>query len=356
MFKSIKRAVITRVLDKRKKGKVFDIESADMYELPADATGEMNNSHYFFMTDFSGKECFYFRLARRGGDVADEIWLVYRDPDGDVYMATHDRIKKGENMPARVACTKPGKEMLFYFDGDVVKAKKTDRGYVPDASGKKLKIKINGRFEGKSENFEFSYHLSSKPMAIAMSKEKIDKAKLKEMEENHQIHYEQYGRGYAEINLDGKDYKLHDLPAFRDHSFGKRDWSYFDRYAWIMCLLENGEFIHTSLIRYPALKNLQAGFYIPGGGRAVSILESTPIEEIPVPEYGNVPDALEIDVKYVDGSKKNIKTKLDFVCPFFFDDDFNVNEGFSEFTVNGIKGRGITEFSFNKDTARWKNN
>lgn len=353
MFKMIKRAIITRVLDKRKKGQVFDLEAADNYELPSDAPGTFNNSHYFFLTDLSGQDCLYFRLAKRGGDVADELWLVYRNAAGEIYMAASDRIAKGAYMPARVECAEVGKTMRFFFDGEVVKAKQTAKGYMPDGDGKKLKMKIDGRFEGESECFEFSYHLSSKPMARAMSKEKIDQEKLKEFGENHQIHYEQGGKGYASIELDGKKTSMDKLPAFRDHSFGKRDWNYFDRYAWIMCLLENGDFIHTSLIRYPVLKHLQAGFYIPSGGKAVSILECTPVEKIPVPEYGNAPDSLEIDVKYVDGAKKNMKTKLDFVCPFYFDDEFNVNEGLSEFTVNGVRGRGITEFSFNKDRTRW---
>lgn len=353
MFKKIKRAIIARVLDKRKAGKVFDFESADRYELPSDANGAMNNSHYFFMTDLKKNNCLYFRLAKRGGGVADEVWLVYRDSSGEIYMAVSDRIAKGAYMPARVECEKTGEAMRFFYDGDVVKAKKTEKGYVPDESGKKLKLKIDGRFAGESECFEFSYNMSSKPMAIALSKEKIDKQMLKEFEENHQIHYEQAGKGYADIDLGGRKARFDGLPAFRDHSYGKRDWNYFDRYAWIMCLLETGEFIHTSLVRYPVLKHLQAGFYIPKGGKAVSILESTPLEKIAVPSCGNTPESLEIDVKYVDGSKKNIKTKLDFVCPFYFDDEFNVNEGLSDFTVNGVRGRGITEFSFNKDKSRW---
>jgi hypothetical protein len=45
---------------------------------------------------------------------------------------------------------------------------------------------------------------------------------------------------------------------------------------------------------------------------------------------------------------------VDFVCPFSFaDGKFFVNEGVSEFTVNGVRGRGIAEFGFNADKNKW---
>ena len=350
MIKAIKKAIITKVLDKRKQGKVFDLEYADNYTEANES--QMNNSHYYFFTNFKTRECLFYRVAKRGGNVADEVWLTYRDAAGDIYMAANDHIVKGGYMPAHVECVNPGKTMRFYFDGDVVNAKSSERGYYP-ADSKKLRLKLDGRFEGESECFEFSYHMSSKPMAIALSKEKIDKQKMKEFEENHQIHYEQSGKAFVTIELDGKTAEFDGVSAFRDHSFGKREWNYFDRYTWIMGVLENGDAINTSFIRYPVLKHLQAGFYIPQGDKAVSILKATPVEQIKVPNYGNTPEAFGFDVQYVDGSKKRVECKLDFVCPYMFEGEFNVNEGVSDFTVNGIKGMGITEFSFNKDKSRW---
>ena len=352
MIKAIKRAVITRVLDKRKKGQAFDLEYADNHNDAGDIS-QMNNSHYYFFTDFATKECVFYRVAKRGGSAADEIWLTYRDRAGDIYMAASDHVAKGGYMPARVECETAGWVMRFYFDGDVVKAEKGERGYVPAAGGKKLKLKLDGKFVGTGDCFEFSYDMSSKPMAIALSKEKIDKQKLKEFENNHQIHYEQPGKAFVTIELDGKASEINGAPAFRDHSFGKREWNYFDRYTWIMGVLENGDAINTSFIRYPVLKHLQAGFYIENGQKAVSILKATPVEKIAVPSYGNTPEAFGFDVKYVDGSVKRVDCKAEFICPYMFEGDFNVNEGVAEFTVNGIKGRGITEFSFNKDKSRW---
>lgn len=352
LLRGIKRIVIEKALDKKKKGKVFDLEKADNYVLPEGAEGATNNSHYFSMHKLDTKECLYFRLAKRGGDVSDELWLVYRDENGTVYMAEKDHIKKGDKIPAEIKCIEAGKAFTFSYDGTVIKATKGEKGYVPE--GEPVHLKLSGTFTGQSECFEFSYHMSSKPMAIALSKEKLDEARMKELEENHQIHYEQGGIATAEIDLGGKKSVMSEFPTFRDHSFGKRDWNYFDRYVWLMGMLENGDFIHTSLIRYPCVSQLQAGFYMSPGKPTTSILKATSMDDLPV--TGGVPEKFAFDVKYVNGENVHVECALDFTCPFYFSDDFNINEGVSDFTVNGIRGRGITEFGFNKDSSRWKRN
>ena len=351
LIRSIKKKIIIGQMEKKKKANPFIIDYSDNYELPATAGNDINNSHYFSAHSMSGKECLFFRLAVRGGDAKDEVWLTYRDTDNNVYMAAADHISKSESLPARVECIEAGKTLRFYYNGTVKKAISKNDGYYPDEKAKPLNIILEAEFTGLTVPFEFSRHLSSEPMGRTLSQEKWTKAFLASLKEHHQVHYEQAGLVTATIILDGKKTLLEKIPTFRDHSYGKRDWDYFDRHLWLVGILENGDFIHTSLIRYPLLNQITAGFY-QWDDKTKSILSATKMDSIPT--IGKVPDKFEFDATYIDGQTKHIKCKLDFACPYSFGSgQYTIYEGVSSFEVDGIKGRGITEFGFNKNKSRW---
>lgn len=346
----MKAKIVERSMKKRQTENPFDIVYADNYKLPPDAENAQNNSHYFFLTDFKTGETMFVRSAMRGGTHTDELWFMYCDGKGNIMLAEKDHVAKGEKNPVRVECAEAGKTMRFYYDGNVVPAVKTDQGYVPKSGAKPQKLTMEGEFDGTSGIFEFSTHMSPKLMSRAISREKFTRSFQETMGAIHQIHYEQSGRATAVIKTDGREITMKDVVAARDHSFGKREWDYFDRYIWTICVLENGDFIHTSMMRYPAISYLQAGFHI-SGDRMTSMLKSTEMDELPT--LGTTPPTVEIVAEYVDGKRRVIRAKEDFKVPYLFDDDFKVVEGVYDYDVDGVRGRGIVEFSFNRDKSRW---
>ncbi len=346
----LKARLIENAMKKRRREHPFDIEYADNYRLPADAESNQSNSHYYFLTDFKSGETLFFRSAVRGSGKTDELWFMYSDGRGNILLAEKDHVKKGEKNPVSVECVEAGKLLKFRYDGNVVAAVKTDQGYVPQDGAKPQKLTMEGEFTGTSPVFEFSSHMSPKLMSRAISREEFSKTLQETMSAIHQVHLEQSGHATAVINTGGREIRLENFPAARDHSYGKREWSYFDRYIWTIALLENGDFVHTSMMRYPAISYLQAGFYITAG-RMISLLRATEMDELPT--LGTVPPAIEITGQYEDGKTRIIRAKNDFKVPYLFDDDFKVVEGVSDFEIDGVKGRGITEFAFNRDESRW---
>ncbi|MDL2292234.1 hypothetical protein LJC17_01375 [Acholeplasma sp. OttesenSCG-928-E16] len=349
MFTSLKKKIVLRGMEKRKKENPFDINYADNYKLSEDATSDINNSHYFCIQSFETKEVLFYRSAKRGSDGVDEVWLVYRDLNGDIYMAEKDHYQKNEKNPTTINCLEPGKKMEFIYKGFVKKAKLTDKGYVVDEESLKIPFQLNGIFYGTSKIFEFTQHMDSNVTASAIAKEKLSRKIQDAFNEIYQVHYEQGGKADLNIKIGNKKDIMKGYPAIRDHSYGKRNWDFFDRYVWSIIMLENGDFVHTSFMRYPVLTELQAGFYL--NDEMISVKKSNKMDSMPI--IGTTPNEFSMDVEYGNGTKKHIIGKLDFVCPFYFEGDFNVNEGVCEYIVDGIKGKGIGEFAFNKDQKRW---
>ncbi|QQO10276.1 hypothetical protein [Breznakiella homolactica] len=351
IIQNIKKNIIAKAMDKRKAANPFNPEYSDNFQLPPDAAEDQNNSHYFSVHDLKSRQSLYMRLALRGGSAPTEVWFVYRDGDGTVYMNERDHISKGESIPAAVECVEGGKKLRFTYTGPVKKGRLTDKGYVPDGNSGDTMVELDGNFSGLTDTFEFSRHMATEPVARALSREKFTKEFRAALSEHHQVHYEQSGTVTGSLKLGNREIVFDKLPAFRDHSYGKRDWNYFDRYVWLVGLLENGDFIHNSLIRYPAVTEIQAGFY-KTGGKTLCVKNCTSMDELPV--TGGVPEKFSYTVAYEDGSVRRVSCSLDFTVPFVFGGGtYFVNEGVSDFTVDGIKGRGITEFAFNADSSRW---
>ena len=349
MLTWLKKKIVIQSMEKKKKANPFDIEYSDNYQLPNDATSDVNNSHYFFAFDFDTKECVYFRSARRGADAFDEVWLVYRDALGNVYRSNKDHYSKDEKNPTIVSCLEAGKRMKFTYDGFVRRAKLTTKGYVVADDSMQIPLKLEGIFVGTTPIFEFTTHMDSSVTAAAIAKEKFDKDFQNAFNAIYQIHYEQGGKITLNIDLNNEKSKLNDFHSIRDHSYGKRNWNFFDRYIWNIVILENGEFVHSSMMRYPVLKELQAGFIISKD--IIGLKSSTSMDDIPV--VGTTPNEYKVEVVFANEKKSVIEASLDFVCPFYFENDFNVNEGVCDFTVDGVRGKGIGEFAFNHDKNRW---
>jgi hypothetical protein len=362
LIEGLKKRLIAAAMDRQKAANPFDIEYSDRYRLPPGADELHNNSQYFSVHDIQGRRTLYMRLALRGGNAPDEVWLVYREADGPVYIAGKDHIPKGEPLPASIKCVQAGKELQFEYRGHVKQGKFTERGYVPDPDSRDIPVELDARFYGLAEAFEFSRHMSTEPVARALARERFTREFRAALTENHQVHFEQSGVVTGTLKLAGREIIFDKVSAFRDHSYGRRDWNYMDRHNWFIGLLENGDTIQTNMVRYPAVRELQTGFYQSqaGGfsgaasrGKLVCLKKQSSMDELPL--TGGIPESFSYTAEFEDGRQFKVECTLDFTIPFSFGGGtFIIHEGVSSFNVNGIKGRGITEFGFNTDSSRWK--
>jgi hypothetical protein len=356
----LKVALITKTIDKRKKNTPFNESYAELYNLPRDADYSMNNSYYFSGHDQEGNSLF-FRLGKRGGGT-NEVWFALKDTSGNIYynkeqVSCNDTKEAGyyesNNMAnASIGCTEIGKKWEFNFNGKMSKAI-LDEKMAAISSGQEIEAGFKGNFSASSCIFEFSRHMDTAPLARALAREKWDKNFMKNLKDNHQVHYEQLGDISGILTLGGQSKNI-EIQAIRDHSYGKRDWAYMDRHIWLMALMENGEALNVNMVRYPAVNELQTGYLISRGSEdaAICIDSATSMDVIEC--SGKVPKEFHFSARMSDGQTFYVtcKKELEFIFPFD-NGDYTICEGIGSFSYNGIRGRGIIEFGFNRDQARW---
>lgn len=344
----LKQFIIKKAIDKRKNAHPFDEVAAENYVLPKDADITQNNSFYFSAHTMDGYSLL-FRNAYRGQG-RTELWVAYKDKNGNAWVNGKQEYDNYEDTGLKIKCVEPAKTWEFEFDGELKRVKLDDRknGFPTDKSDK---VRFKGTFTATAPIFEFSRHFDSKPVARALSKEKLKKGFSDNLASAHQVHYEQSGKIDVELYIDGKRQPTGVMPAIRDHSYGKRDWAFMDRHVWIIALMETGGDLNYNCVRYPIVKELQTGYLIDGD-RRICTDYYTSMDEYE--KTNDVPLSFTSNVTMSDKSKFVVKATKEMEFNFAFEDSiYQFHEGIASFDINGIKARGIVEFGYNKDRSRW---
>jgi hypothetical protein len=334
IFYPLKKALISRNLDKRRSAHPFNPEEAERYTMPADADDYQNNSYYFSCHDTLGNSLLV-RHAQRGPK-SIEVWFAYRDAAGRAFINGRQLYPAGE-APSAIRCVESAKEWAFSFDGEAQDL----------YTGQPVHTKLNATFSAAGDIFEFSHDVDARVMAQAIAKEKWSRAYFEELQGNDQVHYEQPGWAKGILELDGETIAI-DLPAMRDHSFGKRDWGYMNKHFWLMALMPEGHQLNANMVSYPVLK-LMTGYYV-GEGKTVCVEQARIVGDVKPHE---VPETFTFEARLTDGRTLNVVCRREEVFPFPFDGGaYTIFEGVGSFELDGIKGRGILEFGWNGDAAR----
>ena len=338
LIEKIKYSIMKSQIEKRKKQHPFDMEYAEMYEIPKGESNHPNNSYYFSLHDAEGTSIL-FRLAKRGD--REELWFIYHDKNSNSYY-NRDMLGNSESH-AEVQCLEVGKQWRFKFSGPMIPVGETE-------SPPPVMAAFEGVFTSTAPIFEFSRHADAAPTVRALAREKWSKDFVSALSENHQTHYEQAGQVKGSLRLDNEEVTIN-MRAMRDHSFGKREWKYMDRHIWLTALLETGEILNVNMVRYPAIFELQHG-YLEKAGKYVCLDSVTPMDDITL--SGNIPSPLACEFKLVDDRMFTLvcKKEIEVICPFD-NGDYTILEGIGSFRINGVKGRGIIEFGYNGDRNRW---
>lgn len=351
----LKTIVLKSALKKRRGKNSFDEAESELYKLPADAAEDMNNSYYFTAHSENG-EAMFFRYAERGGgkNAIAEVWFAYRAADGTAYV-NEKRLLKLSESTARVECIEPLKKWNFSFKGKLTPVK-PDGDLIARTSGEALDGEFSGVFTGEYGLYNFSRDTDLKTYCSALAAEKWYKGFSKELEHIDQVHIEQDGSISGTLDVKGKKYKIN-AEAIRDHSYGRRKWSFFNRHTWLIGILEDGTRLNVNAVRYPILnvRGLKTGYKIKDGFKAgttkVSFSDELGLSGGPYKEGS-------YKACYSDKSALDCSFKLDIAFPFEFSDkdgSYIIYEGVSGFTCGNLKGRGITEFGYNKDKSRYQN-
>ncbi len=332
----IKKFIMTKIVNGKKKKKPFNYETAEAFKLSYDGDGTVNNSYYFSAHSPSKKESLYVRLGLRNNGNA-EVWF-YFDNEKNNYF--HERlIYTAETSPLKI--TNENGAWGFTFNGKLTGEDET----VVDANA-------NCSFKSSNQAVDFFYHMPSKRFGTSMAQDKWTKEYFKGVQENNSVHYEQEGRLLGSVTIGKETYDI-DLPCVRDHSFGRRVWDYMNNHIWLAALSDDC-LLNFSMISYPSMTILEVGHLRE---------KDNPIEYITKASYnrheivtGEIPKQLSL-VLEVNGERTiNVNAKLLRGIPYRFENGaYTLIEGIAEYEVHGITCRGILEIGFNKNKARFFN-
>ncbi len=330
MFFSLKRAFMKRMIAKKQRAKPFDLAGSEAYELPGDAPPTVNNSYYFSAHDTEGRSL-YCRLGLRTSHT--EVWFVYHDGE---HTYTHKTMLYKENAPLCVE-REPGGWLVRF------------RGELTDDSGAVLSAEYEGHFVSTACAVDFFSHMPPVRTAIAMAGEKWSRGFFGEVQKNNQVHYEEFGRLFGKMTIEGAVTEL-DLPAVRDHSFGRRIWDYMNNHLWLMAVNEK-EQLNFSMVSYPAMSILEVGNFKPAEGEMDFVLSAEYDRSAVIGARAKEP--LAISLRMASGKTLSVVAECEFSTEYLFEDGrYRLLEGVGHFTVNGVRFRGIIEMGENRDKTR----
>ncbi len=333
-FYKIKTALMQGILNVKKAKQPFDYEASENFQLSEKDEWTMNNSYYFSAHDYDKKQSLYCRLGLR--TTHSEVWFVFMDND-KVYE--HKENIYTENSPLKVY-----KENGFW--------KVEYEGELTADNGKNIKASFKGEFFSNADPVDFFSHMATVRTAKAMAYEKWEGGYFDEVQKNNSVHYEQLGKIVGTLKLGRAEIEI-DLPCVRDHSFGRRDWSYMNNHVWLMAVAPES-YINFSMVSYPAMTMLEVGNF-KEKDKPMAFMISADYDRAGVIK-GVVPE--QFIMKFILDNKKTLfvkAKKLHETAYPFQDGEYTLIEGIGEYEIDGKNYRGIIELGFNKDKSRFFN-
>jgi len=350
---AIKRVIIKSAMTKRRKDEHFDEVAADLMTLPENAAIDYNNSYYFAAHDMEGN-AFFYRLGQRGGvnGPVAEIWFGFQTHDGKMYMNSQ-MLYELDKSPCKVKCIEPLKKWEFTFNGAMVPVKPGE-DLIAEPCGKEVNVEFSGIFTSSEGIFEFGRDTHVDTFSAAIAAEKW----TKEFKENlksvrSQKRTEQFGYVESKVKVEGKEYAIN-ATSIRDQAFGKRIWSDMNHYSWLVGGLQDETCFNLVTVYYPILNKvgLATGYHLKNK-------EYVPLVESQFPKEqklaGIAPTSGVATAKFADKTTCKVEFDTTIIFPYVFTDEhggYNVFECISTFNFNGVKGAGITEWSYNQDRSR----
>lgn len=332
----LKKFLMTKIINKKKKNQPFDYKKAESFTIGSDGDGTINNSYYFSAHSREKKQSLYVRLGLRDNGTS-EVWVYFDNEQNNYY---HDNLLYTvQSAPLKV--TNENDTWGFSFIGALT-----------DKDGNKVDSQFDCTFMSTNPAIDFFYHMPTKRVCTAMAQDKWTKEYFAGIQENNSVHYEQEGRLLGRVIIGDESFDI-DLPCVRDHSYGKRVWDYMNNHLWLAALSDDC-LLNFSMVSYPSMSILEVG-HLREGNRPIEFVTKAHYDRNEI-VTGDVPKELTLNAEINNSRTITINAKLLRYVPYVFGNGaYLFYEGIADFEVDGIKCRGIFEIGFNKDKSRFMN-
>lgn len=313
--------------------------------LPGTDIENYNDSFVFQGSDREGS-LFMTRIGFRKGGREAEVWL-WMVLEGKKYVIDRDLV---ELDPEDQATISAGGITYTCLDREKSTWRITCEGKL---NGGKVECSVDLTFTPRSEIYHSGIHMSPWSFAKAMSEMKWSREYFNRLRSENQTRIEQGGVLQGQVVVNGKKVSL-DLPGIRDHSWGKRDWTYINRYIWNILSFQHDIMINNEAYRYlvyttvdygSSFRHLVTG-WIGGENSVLPIVEASDMSALGVD--GTIPEFFLTRFRARGGPVMQIKYRRSRIeHPWITQQGgFEINEAQCRCRVGEARGSGMSEFGF----------
>jgi len=217
------------------------------------------------------------------------------------------------------------------------------------------KCVVNLNYKPTTKMYSFNVHADRKTYALALAEMPWSREYFKTLKSEKAERIEQGGIISGTVEMDGVVHNL-TLKAFRDHSWGKRDWTMIRRYIWNLFAMEkpvkikNGEFTHAcfTTVNYISFNHLVSG-WVAGPDLILPIIASSDMHKLG--GDGKAPSEFNVTFRPKGGPdlKAEVIRENETEHPWMMQNNsFEVNEAYCSLSINGVKGYGMSEFGYTR--------
>ncbi|BFZ19135.1 hypothetical protein BsWGS_22174 [Bradybaena similaris] len=291
------------------------------------------------------------RVARRNQRSA-EVWLFLevpgvgcwqhtRHPDTDVHFTDGKHFMAGG---LALEVLEPMRRWRVNYSGKLRVGLCND---VAEKPQEYVEASFSFTWSAFSQAFNFDTDMASCMLGDSVARERWDRDFFHRLKHNHQSHYEQWGELRGKLRVGDHEEMLY-LQCVRDHSFGERDWRTFHRYIIHFIYLETGMCIQVGVVSQPCLmSHVKIGYVSYANGDIVSISDVT-LNLWEIAENGPEPPPTWSFSFTADGQTFVVRASRGTTPVWYHHEDrgAKVMEVFTDFEVNSVQGRGISEYFY----------
>ncbi len=304
-----------------------------------------NDSFVFQGADAQGN-VLLTRLGFRGGGKEAEVWMwgVF----GGERFANDDRFVKLTSDANSEEIAAAGLRFELVTEGE------WRLTYNGTLNGKPADVNLN--WKADAAMYCSADHMDPRGTALAMAEMPWSREYFQRIRSEKQVRIEQGGILTGTFKVDGHSFDVN-MRGVRDHSWGKRDWTFLNRYLWTVLALDEEMEIAGIRVKYLAVspvdygdsfKRLASG-WIAGDRDVLPVSFATDLMEIG--GDGSIPEKFAIKFR-VPGSKLltlEVERRQPEMPWMVQGDGFEINEAWCVISLNGVKGVGLSEFGYAAD-------
>jgi len=309
---------------------------------------DYNDSFVFEGSDKAGN-LFMTRLGFRNGGRQAEVWL-WLTLDENKYSIPVDRV---DLTPEKDTLIKAGG--LTYTCLDPQKGTWRIQYEGPLEPGIE-NCSLDLTYEPVSELYHSGIHMNAMTFARSMAEMPWSREYFQRLRSENQCRIEQGGRLKGSIQLNGAERSI-DMLSIRDHSWGKRNWTYINRYIWNILSFEDDILINNKKYRYCVYTTVNYGInfrhlvsgWIGGPDSVLPIVKASDMTELG--EEGAIPGEFTTSFQAEGGPVMQLKVRRSPVEHSWFTQEqrFEICEAACSIELDGIRGHGMSEFGYSKD-------